>query len=133
MTRLRMMGCVLSLWSMYPKGDIVFQNVTTNIRSSSKVLSLASPVFDGISSQGPQTFSDPEDDAETLTLPCRLLHHRLDPEEVRTPPSMGLLVKFAKLGAKYSAGSYAIRRPGSVRESTTPCANAQAAAQLREG
>lgn len=86
-----------------PKGDVILQTVTTNIRVSSKVLSLASPVLDGMFSKKRKVLisSDPEDDVETLTLLCRFLHHRLDPEEVRTPVSMEHLVEFAKLGAKY--------------------------------
>ncbi|OAL20982.1 hypothetical protein AYO22_08402 [Fonsecaea multimorphosa] len=80
-----------------PTGDLVIDIENERLRISSKVLSLASPVFGVMLSSGfkegtPQSTDDsprviplPEDDLEAFKLVCRVIHFQLDqiPQELK--------------------------------------------------
>ncbi len=93
-----------------PAGDVIFlvQN-KMRVLVSSKILSLASTVFAAmlgerfvegqqLSVTSPPQIELPEDDADTMWLMCRLLHHQVRVKEERSSSS---LVRLAVLAYKY--------------------------------
>jgi len=93
-----------------PVGDVMFlvQN-KMRIRVSSKILSVASKVFAAmlgerfvegqqLSVASPPQIELPEDDADSMWLMCRLLHHQVRVKEEQTSTT---LVKLAVLADKY--------------------------------
>jgi len=93
-------------------GDVILQTRTKAFRVSSKLLSMASPVFEQMFSKDAikdqklkrhhyelRTFSLLEDDPEALSLICRLLHYCRD--VIQASSDLDLLVKFVKLSEKY--------------------------------
>ncbi|KIW31444.1 uncharacterized protein PV07_03094 [Cladophialophora immunda] len=80
-----------------PVGDLVIEIEDERLRISSKVLSLASPVFGAMLSSGfkegslqtvednPRIIPLPEDDLEAFKLICKIIHFQLDqiPQELK--------------------------------------------------
>lgn len=95
-----------------PKGDVILRTKTKNLRVSSKLLSMASPVFEQMFSkctskdkklEGHQsslpTISSEDDDPQAISLLCHILHYRRD--VIRAVVDLELLVKFVQLSEKY--------------------------------
>ncbi|KAI9879373.1 MAG: hypothetical protein M1830_008671 [Pleopsidium flavum] len=81
-----------------PDGDIIFVLEETELRVSSKVLSVASAVFkamfsphflegNNLSSTSPRRISLPDDNAKAMTTLCNILHHRNNKIEQQPAPS----------------------------------------------
>ena len=102
-----------------PEGDLVLVigsgEKQKNIRASSKVLSLASPVLaamfsprrfsegSALSSSNPPNICFPEDDPEAVTMFYRLVHFR-EYQGKQKAPSFNQLLNMALFCDKYDAG-----------------------------
>lgn len=102
-----------------PAGDLVLAvgsgDTQRRIRASSKVLSLASPVLAAmfsphrfsegaaLSTSNPPVIPLPEDEPETVTMFCHLVHFK-EYQGERPSPSFDQLVNMALFCDKYDAG-----------------------------
>ena len=91
-----------------PEGDAYLDLGTTELKVSSKVLSVASKVFNRVFSPrwettkpagGPRHIELPEDDPEAMTAVCRILHYHSD--LVGTKQTIEFLEKMAIVSDKY--------------------------------
>ncbi|KAI9871679.1 MAG: hypothetical protein M1830_002623 [Pleopsidium flavum] len=93
-----------------PDGDIIFVLEETELRVSSKVLSVASAVFKAmfgphflegsdLTSMSARRISLPDDNAEAMTTLCNILHHRNN--KIDQEPAPSALEQLAVLCDKY--------------------------------
>ncbi|KAL1847059.1 hypothetical protein Plec18170_008835 [Paecilomyces lecythidis] len=102
-------GAAREIVEIDPNADVALRVESKDLLVSSKILSMASTVFDRMMSNDGTERSDPnallilrlqDDDHEALTLLCRLLHHKFDGVS-EALPSLHILLDFISLAKKY--------------------------------
>jgi len=115
----------LGMTRVDPKGDVIFEVGTNDLRAhllvSSKVLSLASPVFTAMFKRGFQEGENlysgtlrpvhlPDDDSEAVTILCNILHlrHRQIPRVITLDTLTNMAVICDKYDCKDAVTSWSI-------------------------